>query len=123
MTVKLAILKSGEEIISDIKECFFDDKMVNYILEKPCKVQINGSYKIFGDEDEDNFKERYSITLLKWPQLSDDEIVSIPPDWVVTIVEPNSQLKEMYEKRFLTDGKQNDQVANFTEQYSSPDSN
>jgi hypothetical protein len=116
MTVKLAILKSGEEIISDIKEGFLDDKMVNYFFKNPCKIDINGSYKIFGDTDEENFKERYSITLSRWPRLSDDLVVSILPDWVVTIVEPNSQLKEMYKNEVLNDGKDTDQDIVFTEQ-------
>jgi len=117
MTVKLAILKSGEEIISDIKEGFFEDKMVNYIFENPCSVKINGSYSIYGDSDEENFKERHSITLFKWPQLSSDAIISIDPTWVVTIVEPNIQLKEMYENEVLKNdgGNESDQTATFTE--------
>ena len=104
MTVKLAILKSGEKIISDIKEGFFEEKMVCFLLEKPCSISMNGSYKILDDEDGGN---RISISLHTWPSLAKQEIVEIPPDWIVTLVEPNDQLKEMYETQVLGIGENN----------------
>lgn len=100
MAVKLAILKSGENIISEIKEGILDDKVVCYILNDPCKVVINGTYKIL-DNEEDNSVNRVSISLNKWPALSVDKAVQLPLDWVVTIVEPNEQLKSLYEEQVL----------------------
>jgi hypothetical protein len=102
MTVKLAILKSGENIISDIKEGFFEEKLVCYLLEKPCSIVINGSYRVVGEEeDEEETKNRVSISLKTWPSLSDQTVVEIVPDWIVTLVEPNEQLKKMYEEQVL----------------------
>ena len=98
MSIKLAILKSGERIISDIKEGFFEEKLVCYLFEKPCSVSVNGTYKIMGDDEE---KNNISISLRVWPSLAKQEIVEIPPDWIVTLVEPNNQLKEMYETQVL----------------------
>ena len=38
MTVKLAILRTGEEIIADVKEGMIEDRVVTYIFDNPCKV-------------------------------------------------------------------------------------
>jgi hypothetical protein len=98
MTVKLAILRSGENIISDIKEGFYQDKLVCYILENPCKVTINGSYKIL---DQENNENQYSISLTRWPILSKDTTIEIIPDYIVTLVEPVDNAKKLYETQVL----------------------
>lgn len=101
MTVKLAILKSGENIISDIKEGFFEEKLVCYLLEKPCSVVVNGSYRVLGEQENNETKNRVSISLKSWPSLSDQTVIEIVPDWMVTLVEPNEELKKMYETEVL----------------------
>ena len=114
MAVKLAILKSGENIISVIKEGILDDKVVCYILDEPCKVIINGTYKIL-DSAEDNSVNRVSISLNKWPSLSLDKTIQLPLDWIVTIVEPNEQLKSLYEEQVLEYERINNQTLSSTE--------
>lgn len=98
MTIKLAIVKSNERIISDIKEGFIEDKLVCYIFEKPCSVSVNGRYRVMGEDDS---KNNVSISLKPWPSLSNQNVVEIPIDWIVTLVEPNEQLKELYETQVL----------------------
>jgi len=39
------------------------------------------------------------ITLSPWIMLSKDTQVPVPTDWIVTIVEPVSSVKEMYEEK------------------------
>ena len=121
MSIKLALLKSGEEIIADIKEGVVEDKVVTYIFNDPHSVVLQGTYKIVSD-DEETF-DRVSLSLIPWPRLSSDKVVPVRFDWVVTIVEPNLNLKKMYETQVLNDGKENNQVANFTEQSNSNNSN
>lgn len=114
MTVKLVMLKSGESIISDIKEGFFEEKLVCYILEKPCTVTVNGTYKILNEEDGGN---RVSISLKQWPPLSKDTSIELIPDWIITIVEPNDELKKMYENQVLgTEENEINETAVFSEQ-------
>jgi hypothetical protein len=98
MTIKLAILKSGENIITDIKEGFLEERMVCYILDNPCKVTINGTYKILDQENDEN---QYSISLRRWPTLSKDTTVELHPNYVVSLVEPMDNLKELYETQVL----------------------
>jgi hypothetical protein len=96
MTVKLVLLKSGENIVSQIKEGYFENKLVCYILDKPCTISINGTYKIL-DEDEN----KVSVSLQPWPALSNQTIIELIPDWIVTIVDPINSIKKMYETQVL----------------------
>jgi hypothetical protein len=112
MTVKLVLLKSGENIVSDVKEGFYEEKLVCYILERPCKVFVNGTYKILDDETDDG--NRVSISLHSWPQLSKDTTIEIVPEWIVTIVEPKDELKKMYQTQVL--GIKEDDQSNSTDE-------
>jgi hypothetical protein len=118
MTVKLVLLKSGEKLISDIKEGFVEDTLVCYLLEKPCTMSINGTYKIL-DEDGVKGGNKVSVSLQSWPSFSKQETIEISPDWIVTIAEPTDEIKETYENQILgidKEEKENDQSIMFTEQ-------
>jgi len=98
MTIQIAILKSGESIISDIKEAHDGENVVTYIFNNPCGIIINGTYKVL---DEETATDKTSISLYSWPPLSKDRTIFIPVDWVVTVVNPHDQVKEMYETEVL----------------------
>ena len=103
MTVKLAILKSGEDIVADIKEMVVGEgdnaRVVGYILTKPCGVSLN-SKPLQIDEE----KDTYQIKLFPWCPLTKSEKIPITADWVVTIVDPIDKVKQMYEKEVLGNG-------------------
>ena len=103
MTIKIALLKSGENIISDMMGMFSGEDLVKYQLHKPCIVVINGQFHV---SEKDAAKEnQMSVSLYPWPCLSKDDVVEIFADWVVTLVEPTDDLKQMYEKQVLKNGK------------------
>ena len=85
MTIKLCLLKSGEEIISDMTEMVVKDQTVGYFLKYPCTVKLLGN--------ETPFKMR----LTPWMPLSQEHTISVVADWVITITEPIEDLKESYE--------------------------
>ena len=103
MTVKLAILKSGEDVVADIKEMVVgegdDARVVGYVLTKPCRVTLD-SKVIRVDDQEDH----YQIKLFPWCPLSKNTKIPITADWVVTIVDPIDKIKQMYEKEVLGNG-------------------
>ena len=109
MTVKIAILKSGENVLCDIKEGYDEDKFITYFLENPCTIKLNGRYSIRDDSGDQ--QNQMSVSLHPWPSFSKDSTVSIPINWLVTIVEPISGIKKMYEEQF-----KNDQTDSATEQ-------
>ena len=105
MSVKLAILKSGEDIVADIKEMLVgegdDAKVVGYFLTKPCTVSLNSKALKVDDE-----KDTYQLKLFPWCPLTKQEKIPIPSDWVVTIVEPIDKITEMYKKEVLRYGSE-----------------
>ena len=104
MTVKLVILKSGEDIVSDIKEMVVgegdDSRVVGYVLDKPCGVTLDSKSIKLDDEGEDH----YQIKLFPWCPLSKNTKIPISADWVITIVDPVDKVKQMYETEVLKDG-------------------
>jgi len=106
MTVKLAILKSGEDIIADVKEMLLKDeegkgeRVIGYFLHKPCGVSLSNEILKTDDADTDSFK----IKLFPWCPLTKTKVIPITSDWVVTLVDPIDKLKLMYETQVLNYG-------------------
>ena len=97
MSIKLTLLKSGETLISEMKELVAEDKEQAhaYLLENPHMVEIRE--KSFLTEDEKKTGDfGIDVTLIPWIVLSDDKKVIIPIDVVTTIVEPIASVKQMF---------------------------
>ena len=98
MTIKLALLKSGEEVISDIDEMVTDKQMVvGYYFANPCRAILT-TPEIEVDESQSSDKKPVSIKLLPWLPLADEDTIPVVADWVISIVEPQPKLKELYNK-------------------------
>jgi hypothetical protein len=109
MTVKLAILKSGEDIIADIQEMVVEDKVVGYIFNKPCSIKMKSS-----EEKESVETNSVKIRLVPWILLTKDTRVPVSLDWVITLVDPIDQLSNMYQEDILKNEK-NDQNISINE--------
>ena len=97
MSIKLALLKSGETVISDAKELISDDKVCGYLFENPHRVEIRKSILLV--EEETSGGADVEISLSPWIVLTSDKQIPVPPDWIVTIVEPITTIKKMYEEK------------------------
>ena len=102
MSVKLILLKSGDQIISDAKELIMGEdeskqKIVGYLLNNPFKIVSQRPLLL--TEEASNNDTSVEITLSPWILLSSDKSIPIKPDWVVTVVEPLDSVKKMYEDR------------------------
>ena len=52
MTIKILVLKSGEDVIADIKEMMTpDNKVMGYLLTKPCVVKLMSAAPLTAEED------------------------------------------------------------------------
>jgi len=105
MTVKLALLKSGEDIIADIQELVLEDRVIGYIFDKPCNIKM----KI--DDDKKVKTDSVKIRLTPWVLLSKDEKIRVPLEWVITLVNPIDKLAQMYEEDILNNGKNNKSIS------------
>ncbi len=109
MTIKLMLLKSGEDIVSDVAEMAVgedeDRRVLGYYLNKPCVVKMRNPNVLPEEQKGHTQKAGYEVSLFPWMPLSKDETIPIPSDWVITMVEPVSKLKEMYIEDIVEHGK------------------
>lgn len=107
MSIKIILLKSGETLISDAKELISDDKVCGYLLEEPHIVEIidTSSGTFILSEQKEISNDSLHISLFPWLVLSKNRKIPIPPDWVVTVVDPIDEVKQMYEDKL--NGKDN----------------
>ena len=99
MSIKIALLKSGEQVVSDRKELMSEEKPVGYLLKDPETLTINKSFLV---SDSDTSVE---ISLSQWILMSSDRELVVPRDWVVTLAEPIDSVLKMYKDKI--DAKDN----------------
>ena len=103
MTVKILLLKSGEDVIADVKEMVSpDDKVIGYFLTKACVIKLI-------PKDVEGDKKETSISMYPWMPLAEEKEIPLPTDWVVTMVTPIEKVETMYKEDVLN-GKTTDQT-------------
>ena len=96
MSVQLALLKSNEEVIADIKEYRdSEDKLVSYLFEDPYIVKVKTSQVLV----EEKGTPKHEVVYYKWMSLSKDDDIIVNKDWVVCISDPLDTIKKSYEER------------------------
>ena len=110
MTVKLVMLKSGEDIIADVKEIKSEEDVVVYFFHDPLIVKMyspeepvvlseeNGVESDHGTTKE--ISSKVGITFYPWVPLAAEKKIPCSADWVITIVEPMQNLKKLYQEKF-----------------------
>ena len=110
MTIKLLLLKSGEDIIADVTEMAMGEgeqkSVVGYFLDKPCVIRMRDPNLI--EEKGPKKQSGFQVSLFPWIPLSKDTRIPVPADWLITMVEPAYKLKEMYVKDIVKNGNQSD---------------
>ena len=97
MSIQLALLKSGEEVIADIKEIRQEetDVLVSYFFKDPYCVKIKTTQVLVEDES----RPKHELAYYKWMSLSKDDDIIVNKDWVVCITDPLDSVKKNYEER------------------------
>jgi hypothetical protein len=107
MSIKLILLKSGEEVIADIQEMVVGEdensKVIGYFLTQPCLVKVKTEENL----DQESVPKSFRVGMYPWIALSKDKTMPIPADWVVTMVEPLDNVKQMYLEDVLKNDKNN----------------
>jgi len=107
MAVKFVKLKSGEELVADVKEVFKqkgDDRPLAYMLKDACILGVEQESQpelLNEDGTEDAIVAR--LVLRKWIVFTDDNEQVVPLDWVVTFANPSQDVINVYEKRMEVD--------------------
>ena len=96
-------MKSGEDVIADVKEMISPDKkVIGYFLSKPCVVKLL-------PKTTDGNKRETSISMYPWMPLAKEKQIPLPTDWVVTMVTPIEKVETMYKEDVLN-GKTTNQT-------------
>ena len=99
MSIKITVLKSGEHIISDMKELMTEgeENAQAYMLVNPHTYEINEKQFITEEEKElEDGDFGINVSLLPWIILSKDKKMIIPTDRVLTVVEPLESVTQLY---------------------------
>ena len=107
MTIKVLVLKSGEDVIADVQEMMSSENQVmGYFLTKPCVVKLQAK----------ETNTDVSVRMHPWMPIAREKMIPVSADWVVTMVTPVEKILEMYQKQVLDDGKENDSTTDSDEQ-------
>ena len=111
MTIRLLLLKSGEDIIADVSEMVVGEeenrRVVGYFLNRPCVIKMRYPNILPTDDEDSTQKAGFSVSLFPWMPLAKDERIPIPADWMITMVEPVTKLEEMYLEDVVNYGQNN----------------
>ena len=102
MSVKLVMLKSGEDIITDVKELKSEEGIVGYYFHNPLIVKMYHPEEptvLNEDGSSREYESRISVQFYPWIPLSEESRIPCSADWVVTIVEPVKNIKKLYQER------------------------
>ena len=110
MTIKLLLLKSGEDIIADVSEMAFGEdekkRIVGYFLKQPCVVKMRNPKEVT-QKVEGAQKAGFEVSLFPWMPLSKEKVIPITAEWVITMVDPIVKLNDMYVEDIVNYGKDN----------------
>ena len=96
MSVQLVLLKSGEEVIADVKELRDDsDDLLSYVFKNPYTIKIKTAQVLM----EGKGSPKHEAVYYKWMSLSKDTDIMVNKDWIVCITDPIDTIKTSYEER------------------------
>ena len=104
MTIKILVLKSGEDVIADIKEMMTPDyKVMGYFLNKPCVVKLISNAPLTADESnpKTETKSEMSVRMHPWAPLAKETEIPLTSEWVVTMITPVEKVLKMYKEDVL----------------------
>ena len=105
MSIQLVLLKSGEDVIADVKELRDDkDELMSYVFKDPYKIKITMPQVLM----ETKSKPKHEAAFYKWMPLSKESDIIVNKDWIVCITDPIDTIKTLYEDRLNERRRSND---------------
>ena len=95
MSIKVAVLQSGDQIVADMKEIVSEDKPIAYLFNQPHKIVLNNQIVLSESKD----KSSVEVTLAKWILISDEDDIPVSVNQVVALVDPIESVKKMYKEK------------------------
>tara|TARA_B100001059_G_scaffold46021_1_gene38831 strand:- start:1776 stop:2135 length:360 start_codon:yes stop_codon:yes gene_type:complete len=110
MSVQLVLLKSGEELIADVREIVDPDtrEVFNVVLIRPVRVTVVQQ----GVLTEDTKPGESVLSFVPWLSTAKDEEFFLKDEWIVTVCEPTDPIRDSYIKNI---GVKNDSESSIDE--------
>ena len=107
--IKLALMKTGEYVISSVKEILnAEGRVCGYMLKYPHLVQWTNSAVVLVEQstekEVENSEKEIEVTLSPWIMLSKDSSIPVSLDSVTAIVNPLQTLQDLYEQKLALNG-------------------
>ena len=107
--IKLSLMKTGEYVISSVKEILnAEGRACGYMLKHPHLVQWTNSSVVLVEqsieEEVENSEKEIEVTLSPWIMLTKDLSIPVALDGVVAIVNPLQTLQDLYEQKLALNG-------------------
>jgi hypothetical protein len=100
MAISVITLKTGDRIITDLKEAFDgegeDKRGICLIMEEPYILALDSKSPQYLTEQ---LGAEYQVRFSKWNPYSPDTMFKIPYDCVMTISNPEPGLQKAYEEK------------------------
>ena len=113
MAVSIITLKTGDRIITELKEIFDgpkdNQKGVCLMMEEPYVLDMVGDTPQYLAEE---YQMEYKVKFSKWNPYSTDWQFKLPYDCVMTISEPEPNLKKNYESKIAQKKELEDDTRN-----------
>ena len=105
MSIQLVLLKSGEEVIADVKELRDEEQeLISYVFKDPYRIKITMPQVLV----ESKSKPKHEAVFYKWMPLSKESDIIVNKDWIVCITDPIDTIKTLYEDRLNERRRSND---------------
>ena len=111
MTIKVLVLKSGEDVLADVQEMMSsNNELMGYFLTKPVVIKLQTTGTPTQEELAPTSQKgsELSVTMFPWMPIARERSIPLSTDWVVTMVTPIEKIQAMYEKDVLNNGKETD---------------
>lgn len=96
MTIRIALMRTGEYVISDMKEASKGEKFVGYTFTNPQIVEMEDEKQLLSEETGES---SVSISMRPWFNLSSDENYLIHPENIITIATPIKSITDIYKEK------------------------
>ena len=100
MAVSIVTLKTGDRIITELKEAFDgegdDKKGICLIMQEPYVLNLDGATPQYLTEQHGM---EYQVRFSKWNPYSRDDQFKLPYDCVMTVSNPEPGLEESYKRK------------------------
>lgn len=96
MSIQIALLKSGESVIAEMKELVQEGEVRGYLFKDPYVVDFRESSDLLLEESGSDIA--VDVSFDPWIPFTKDNQIPVRTDWVVTVITPLDEISKLYKE-------------------------